>query len=184
MSPVRVLVPAITAVLLVGALEPTSLVVALSSLLLLRPSRAENVLHYLSRFYTLNGLLFGGFVGIGDGGSKDVFNHAPREAFYEELDGLWISKVVSCNSSKAFEVIRVLVDFGPLQAEGFQLCSGTLLTLRILVLGCKFCEELLPNGGDVIDWLEGVNPFSHSSGPFGNEWSLDKREGEGYSLDV
>src|SRR5712671_7074125 len=88
------------------------------------------------------------------------------------------------DSGKVFEVIGVLVDLGPFQAEGFQLCPSSLLSLRVLVLSRKFREELLPNSRDVVDWLERVDPFPHGSCPFSDEWSLDKREGEGDSLDI
>ena len=144
----------------------------------------EDVFHNLSRFDALNSFLLGGFVGIWNGRPEDVLDHTSRKAFDEELDGLRVRKMIARNSSEAFEVIRVLVDFRPLQPEGLQLCSGTLLTLGVLVLGRKFREELLPDSWDIVDWLESVNPFSHGSGPFSNEWSLDEREGESDSLDV
>src|SRR5712672_4519335 len=59
-----------------------------------------------------------------------------------------------------------------------------LLALHVLILGCEFCEELFPDGVDIVDLLEGVNPFPHGSRPLSDEWSLDKREGEGNPLDV
>jgi len=117
LSPIRVLVSAIATILLIRrVLEPTSLVIALiSSWLLLLPSpRSEDVLDNLSRLDTLNSLFFCGFVSIGDGGPKDVFYNAPWEAFYEELDGFGIGKMIPGDSRKAFEVIRVLIDLGPL----------------------------------------------------------------------
>ena len=92
--------------------------------------------------------------------------------------------MISGDSSETFEVVCVLVDFGPLQTEGFQLCPSALLALRVLILVCELGEELFPDCWDIVDLLEGVNPFSHGSCPLGDEWSLDKREGEGNPLDV
>jgi len=62
----------------------------------------------------LNGLLLGGFVRVWDGRSEDVFDYTPWETFYEELDGLWIPEIVACDSSETFEVVGVLINFGPL----------------------------------------------------------------------
>jgi len=113
LSPVRVLVPPVVAVLLVRRiLEPSSLVVTLVSSRL-RSSRAKDILDYLARLDALDGFLFGGFVRVWDRGSEDVFDHAPRETFYEELDGLRVPEMIACNSGKAFEVVGILVDFGP-----------------------------------------------------------------------
>jgi len=119
LSPIRVLVPAITVILLVRRiLEPTSLVTALISSLL-GSSGTEDILDHLSRLDTLDRFLFGSFIGIRDRRSENVFNHAPRETFYEEFDGFWVREVISRDSGEPFEVIRVLVDFRPLQSEGF-----------------------------------------------------------------
>jgi len=184
LSPVQVLVSAIIAVLLVRrVLKPASLVATLVSSWL-TPTGTKDVFHNLSRFDALNRLFFGGFVSIRDRRSQDIFDHAPRETFYEEFDGLGVSEVITRNSGEAFEVIGVLIDFGPFQAKGFQLSSGALLALGVLVLGGKLREELVPDGWDVVDGLESVNPFSHRPSPFSNEWSLNKREGEGDSLDI
>ena len=68
--------------------------------------------------------------------------------------------------------------------ESFQFRPGALLSLGVLVLGREFCEELFPNSGDVVNWLERIDPLSHSSRPFGNEGALDEGEGERDSLDV
>jgi len=106
--------------------------------------------------------------------SKDVLDYTPRKAFDEELDCLRIPKVITGARVEAFEVVGVLVDFGPFQAEGFQFCSGTLLSLRVLVLGLQLRKELVPNCGDIVDWLEGVDPLSHGSCPFGDKRSLDE----------
>jgi len=164
-------------------LEPSPLVVALVSSRL-RPSGAEDIFDHLARLDALDGFLLSGFIRVWDRRPEDVFNHASREAFYEELDGLWVPEMVACDSSEAFEVVGVLVDLGPLQTEGFQLRSGTLLSLGVLVLGRKFREELFPYSGDVVNRLERINPFPHSSCPFGDEGSLDEGEGERDSLDV
>src|SRR5712672_2358918 len=129
--------------------------------------RAEDVFHHLSRFDTLDRFLFSGFIGVGDGGSEDIFDYAPREAFYEEFDGFGICKMITGDSCKAFEVVGVLVDFGPLQAKGFQLCPSALLALSILVLYRKLCEELFPNGWDIVYRLKGIDPLSHRPSPFG-----------------
>jgi len=94
-------------------LEPASLIVALVSSWL-RPSRTEDILDHLSRFNTLDRFFFRGFIGVRNGGSEDIFDHAPREAFDEEFDGFWVPEVVTCDSSEAFEVVRVLVDLRPL----------------------------------------------------------------------
>jgi len=83
------LIPAVAAVLLTRVLEPASLFATLPSLLL-RSSRAEDVLYHLSRLNALDGFLFGGFVGVGDRRSENVFDHAPWKAFDEELDGFQI----------------------------------------------------------------------------------------------
>jgi len=84
-----------------------------SLLLLLTPSRSEDVFDDLSRLNALDGFLFRGFVSIGDGRPKNVFHDTPREALYEEFDGFWIGKVISSNASEALEVVGVLVDLGP-----------------------------------------------------------------------
>jgi len=184
LSPIRILVPAISTILLIRqVLEPTSLVVALVSLLWI-PMRTEDIFYHLSRFDALNRFLFGSFIGVRDRGSEDIFDYAPRKAFYEEFDGFRVCKVVTCNSGEAFEVVCVLVDFRPFQAEGFQLCSSVLLTLGVLVLGCEFREELFPDGWDVVDWLESVDLLSHGSGPLCYERSLNKREGKGDLLNI
>jgi len=178
------LVSAIAAILLIRRiLEPTSLVVALVPSLL-RSSGTENVFDYLSRLDTLDCFFFGSFVSVRDGGSENIFDYASWEALYEELDGLWVREVISRDLGEMFEIICVLIDFGPLQPEGLQFCPGTLLVLRVLILHRKLCEELLPNSRNIIDWLESVNPFAHSPCPFSDKRSLDKREGEGDSLDV
>ena len=130
MAPIRVLVASIVAVLLVliRSLEPASLVPPGI------PPRAKNVLYHLARLNALDRLLLCGFIGVGDGWSQDVFDHTSRESFNEEFDGFWIGKVVTHHSRKSFEVVGVLVDFWPLQFEGLQLCSGSLLALGVLVL--------------------------------------------------
>jgi len=58
-----------------------------------------------------------------------------------------VPEVVACDSSKAFKVVGVLVNFRPFQAESFQFRSGTLLSLGVLVLGREFCEELFQTAG-------------------------------------
>jgi len=150
----------------------------------LRSSGAEDIFDHLARFDTLDGFLLGGFVRVRDRGPEDVFNYAPRETFYEELDGLRIPEMVACDSSEAFEVVGVLVNFGPLQAESFQFRSSALLSLGVLVLGRKFREELFPYSGDVVNWLERVDPLPHGSCPFSYEGALDEGEGERDSLDI
>jgi len=114
LSPIRVLIPAIATILLVRrVLEPTSLIVALVPSLL-ESSRAEDIFDHLSRFDALDRFPLGGFIGVRDRGSENVFDHTPWEAFYEEFDGFGVPEVVTCDSGEAFEIIRVLVDFGPL----------------------------------------------------------------------
>jgi len=184
LSPIRVLVPTIVAVLLVrGILEPSSLVVTLVSSRL-RSSGAEDIFDHLARLDTLDGFLLGSFVRVWDRWPEDVFDHTPREAFYEELDGLRVPEMIPCDSSEALEVVGVLVNFGPLQAEGFQFRSSALLSLGVLVLGRKLREELFPYSGDVVNWLERIYPLSHGSRPFGDKGTLNEGEGKRDSLNV
>ena len=85
----------------------------------LRPPRTKDVFDHLARFDALDCLLLGRFVSVRNRWPKNIFDHAPRKAFYEEFNGFWIPKVITSNSGEAFEVVSVLVDFGPLQAKGF-----------------------------------------------------------------
>jgi len=128
----------------------------------------------LSGFNALDGLLFGGFIGVGNGGPKNIFDHTSRETLYEEFDGFWVREMISRDSSEAFEVVGVLIDFRPFQTKGFQLSSGALLTLGVLILCGEFCEKLFPDRWDVVDRLESIDPFSHGPRPLSDEWSLDK----------
>jgi len=114
LSPVHILVSAVAPVLLVRVLEPTSLVIALFSSLLLGSPRSKDILYHLARFNALDSLLFGGLVSVRDRRSKNVFNYTPWKTFYEKLDGLRIAKVITGDSGEAFEVVRVLADLGPL----------------------------------------------------------------------
>jgi len=94
------------------------LVVALIPLRL-RASGAEDVFDYLARLNALDRLFFGGFVSVRNGRPKDIFDHASRKAFYEELDRLRIPEVIAGDSGETFEVVGILIDLGPFQAEGF-----------------------------------------------------------------
>ena len=155
LAPIGVLAPLVVVVLLVLvlSLEPASLVPTLGSIV---PSRAEDVLHYLLRLNALNRFFFRGFIGVGCGGSQDVFNHAARETFYKEFNGLWVGEIIARHSCKAFEVVGILIDIGPLQPKGLQLCSSPLLALGVLILIREFCQELVPYCWDVVNRLEGV----------------------------
>jgi len=114
LMPVGVLVSSVVLVLLIliRGLEPALLVASLCA-----PSWTEDVLDHLSRLEALDGLLFGGFIGVGDRRSQYVLNYRTGESFDEEFDGLRICKIVACYVHEAFEIIGVLVDFWPFQAQ-------------------------------------------------------------------
>src|SRR5712672_397133 len=97
------------------------------------------------RLNALNRFLFSGFVSVRNGRPKDVLDHTSQKTFDEKLDCLRIPEMITGDSGETFEVVGILIDLGPFQAEGFQFCSGTLLTLRVLILGCKLHKELVPN---------------------------------------
>src|SRR5712671_1651437 len=102
--PVGVLASSIISVLLVliRGLEPTSLIASLCV-----PSWTEDVLDHLPRFKALDGLFFGGLIGVRDRRSQYVLNYRAGESFNEEFDGLWIRKIVTCYARETFEIIGV-----------------------------------------------------------------------------
>jgi|SRR5712675_3721046 len=114
--PIGVLVSSIVLVLLVliRSLEPTSLIT-----LLCVPSWTEDVLDHLLRLKALDGLFFGGFVGVRDRRSQYILDYRAGESFNEEFNGLRIRKIVTCYMCEAFEIIGVLVNLWPFQVKGF-----------------------------------------------------------------
>src|SRR5579863_9360375 len=99
----------------------------------------------------------------------------------EDVDGFLITKGVPGNACKGLELGYVVIDFGVFHLEFGQVVPGPLLALTISELVEELGLEGFPNIRYVLsDGIQGVDPGSYGSGPFGDFGSVHERECQGH----
>src|SRR5579863_473392 len=99
----------------------------------------------------------------------------------EDVDGFLVAKGVSGNACQRLEFGYVVVDFGVFHFKLGQVVPGPLLALTISELVEELGLKGLPNIRYILsDGIQGVDPCSYSSGPFGDFGSIHECECQGH----
>src|SRR5579863_2468305 len=101
----------------------------------------------------------------------------------EDIDCLLVAKGVAGNTCERFEFGDVVVDFWVFHFKFRQVVSGSLLALAVSELIKKLGLEGFPNIGDILsNRVQGIDPRSYSSSPFGDLWSIHECECQGHFM--
>jgi len=131
-----------------------------------------------------NGFVFEVLIIGRNGGYENSFHDIGWKSFDKQVEYFIVSLGVASIATEFFELRDVVINFWELYATIFKLRSGSVFFLGILILFCKFMQELIPYVWDVvIDWIKSVQEIPYIMFPSGDLGSVHKGESESNFLD-
>jgi len=142
-------------------------------------SSFKNAFDQHSRLSDFDSLVFESSVVCWNGGYEYSFHDVSWEPFDEQMEHFVVPLRVSGIATEFFESGDVVIDFQEFHTTVFELSPGSVFFLGILVLLCKFMQELIPYIGDIVkDGVQSVQEIPYVSFPSGDLSSMHEGEGK------